>query len=134
MGIYLDRARALRESTEYHYNCAQAVLIPFAERVGLTLEQANAVAQAFGGGMQTGSTCGAVTGGLMALGVLGLADHRTVVSFIRQMRENHDGTIACADLLRKNAAAGGQKKPHCDAMVYEAVALVEELLQGKPDQ
>ncbi|MBR3160465.1 MAG: C_GCAxxG_C_C family protein [Atopobiaceae bacterium] len=134
MAEFLDRAHELRADTNAHYNCAQAVLIPFAEHAGFTLEQANAVAQAFGGGMQTGSTCGAVTGALMALGVLGLADHRTVVSLIRRVRENHDGTIACADLLRKNAAAGGQKKPHCDAMVYEAVALVEELLREKSDR
>lgn len=128
MDIYLDRARELREDDTLHYNCAQAVLIPFAEKQGMTVEQAYAVAQAFGGGMQIGSICGAVTGALMALGVLGIADRKTVTSLIRRMRDNHDGTITCVDLLRKNAEAGRPKKPHCDDMVYEAVALVEEYL------
>lgn len=130
MGIHLDRARELREDETLHYNCAQAVLVPFAEHVGMDAKQAFDVAQAFGAGMQIGSTCGAVTGALMALGVLGLADRKTVTSLIRRMRDNHEGTLACADLLRKNAEAGGQRKPHCDAMVFEAVALVEEYLEA----
>lgn len=131
MSAYLDRAHELRESTDFHYNCAQAVLVPFAEKAGMSLEQACAVAQAFGGGMQTGNVCGAITGGLMALGVMGTADRKTVMAFFRRMRENHDGLITCVDLLRKNAEAGGEKKPHCDAMVYESVALVTELLNER---
>ena len=131
MSTYLQRAQELRASTDVHYNCAQAVLIPFAEKAGYTQEQASAFAAAFGQGMQTGNLCGAFTGALMALGVLGAADHKTVVALTRRMRDNHDGTLACADLLRKNAQSGGQRKPHCDAMVYEAVQLVEELVVGK---
>ena len=127
MSAYLDRAHELRNSTDAHYNCAQAVLVPFAEAAGMSLEDACAVAQAFGGGMQTGNVCGAITGGLMALGVIGAADRKTVMTFFRRMRENHDGLITCVDLLRKNAEAGGQKKPHCDAIVLEAVRLVQEM-------
>jgi C_GCAxxG_C_C family probable redox protein len=129
--MYLDRAKELRESTEVHYNCAQSVFVPFAEHVGMSCEQACAVAQAFGRGMQTVSVCGALTGALMSLGVLGLADRRTVAALTRKMRDNHGGTILCVELLRKNAEAGGQKKPHCDAMVYEAVSLVEEVLASQ---
>jgi C_GCAxxG_C_C family probable redox protein len=128
MGKYLERAKELRASVDPHYNCAQAVLVPFAEEAGFTTEQACAFAAAFGGGMQTGNLCGAFTGALMALGVLGIADRRNVVALTKRMKENHDGTLLCVDLLRKNAEAGGQRKPHCDGMVYEAVALVEELL------
>jgi C_GCAxxG_C_C family probable redox protein len=128
MGKYLERAKELRASVDPHYNCAQAVLVPFAEEAGFTTEQACAFAAAFGGGMQTGNLCGAFTGALMALGVLGIADRRNVVTLTKRMKENHDGTLLCIDLLRKNAEAGGQRKPHCDGMVYEAVALVEELL------
>ena len=130
MGIYLDRARELRADESVHYNCAQSVLVPFAERAGLSSEHAFAVAQGFGSGMQTGSVCGAVTGAIMALGVMGIANRRTVATLIRRMRDNHEGTIACADLLRKNAQAGRPQKPHCDDMVFEAVALVEEFLEA----
>ncbi len=128
MSTYLRRAEELRACASPHYNCAQSVLVPFAEAAGYTAEQACAFAAAFGGGMQTGSLCGAFTGALMALGVLGIADRKNVVAITRRMKENHDGTLLCAELLRKNAQAGGERKPHCDAMVYEAVGIVEELL------
>jgi C_GCAxxG_C_C family probable redox protein len=128
MGKYLERAKELRASVDPHYNCAQAVLVPFAEEAGFTTEQACAFAAAFGGGMQTGNLCGAFTGALMALGVLGIADRRNVVTLTKRMKESHDGTLLCVDLLRKNAEAGGQRKPHCDGMVYEAVTLLEQIL------
>lgn len=62
MSRYLDRARELREDPDVHYNCAQSVLIPFAEEAGLTAEQANAITANFGSGMKIGSVCGAITG------------------------------------------------------------------------
>ena len=34
---------ALRNHPDIHYNCAQSVLIPFAEDMGITREQANAL-------------------------------------------------------------------------------------------
>jgi hypothetical protein len=34
----------------------------------------------------------------------------------------------CADLLRVNAQRGGNKKEHCDGMVFEAIEILEELL------
>jgi len=52
------------------YNCSQSVLLAFAETYGLSLEQAAQVAAGFGGGMgRLGRTCGAVSGGLMAIGL-----------------------------------------------------------------
>lgn len=128
MSEYLERARALRAIDEPHYNCAQSVLIPFAEKVGLTHDKAYAVAQAFGGGMRCGSVCGALTGAYMALGVLGLATDENVAGCSACMRERHAGMVMCADLLRANEEAGGEKKPHCDALVYEMVAQVERCL------
>ena len=74
-----------------------------------------------------GSVCGAITGGLMALGILGLDDPADANAFCRKIRENHEGCILCRDLLRINVERGGEKKPHCDAMVYEAVQTVEEM-------
>lgn len=54
MSEYLDRAEELRAIQEPHYNCAQSVLIPFAERQGINADVAYRVAQAFGGGMRMG--------------------------------------------------------------------------------
>jgi C_GCAxxG_C_C family probable redox protein len=128
MSKFTEKAKALRAIEIPHYNCAQSVLIPFAEAAGITEETAYRVAANFGGGMKRGSVCGAVTGGLMALGLFGADDPRTVSEFHLRMKLSHNGVLDCAELLKVNAEAGGDKKQHCDDMVTEAVALVEELL------
>jgi C_GCAxxG_C_C family probable redox protein len=52
------------------YNCAQAVLYAYGPDLGLDEETALKVATGFGGGMGArGETCGAVTGGILALGL-----------------------------------------------------------------
>ena len=79
-------------------------------------------------GMKMGSTCGAVTGGLIALGLAG-ADDATVAEYIRIMKERHGGSLNCPDLLKRNAEQVRlEKKAHCDGMIFESVQLVEELL------
>ena len=67
----LERARELRADTTRHYNCCQSVVLPFAEELGLDEEAVLKLAEHFGSGMRRGSVCGAVTGGLMALGLIG---------------------------------------------------------------
>ena len=131
MGTYLERAKELRAITSVHYNCAQAVLVPFAEKCGISEEAAYRVGANFGAGMRMGSVCGAVTGGLMVLGLLGIDHPQDVSTFVRRIRENHEGLLDCRDLLRLNAQQGGEKKAHCDAMVFEAVQAVEEMMKEK---
>ncbi len=72
-----------------------------------------------------------MTGGLMALGLYGIEEGATVGGFCRAVRENHSGCLNCRDLLRMNREAGRPQKPHCDDMVYECTALVEQILQEK---
>lgn len=55
---YVEKARALRADPAVHYNCCQAVLVTFADRLGLTPEQANALGPTLGPGAVSGSTCG----------------------------------------------------------------------------
>lgn len=124
---YKEHAAALRADTTTHYNCAQSVLIPFAKKAGLTEEQANALAANFGSGMRYGATCGAVTGALMALGVLGYgeAESRALLNAFREK----EGELACAQLLAIGQKKGVAKKEHCDSMVFTAVELVEQLIE-----
>ena len=129
MGKNLEKAVALRNDPEVHYNCAQAVVCAFAQDCGITEEQAKAVGANFGSGMKMAATCGAVTGGLMVLGLMGVEDGPSVAGFQRAIRDNHSGCLNCADLLRMNKEKGGEKKPHCDAMVYESVELVEKIIE-----
>lgn len=129
MSKFLDRSRALRDDPNVHYNCAQGVFIPFAEEKGLSAEVANAIGSNFGAGMKMASVCGAITGGLMALGLYGVEDGPTINRYYKRLRENHDGLMDCKDLLQAYHQRGGtMKKPHCDDMVYECVRLVEEIL------
>ena len=120
-----EHAAALRADTTTHYNCAQSVLIPFAKEAGLTEEQANALAAHFGSGMRHGSTCGAITGALMVLGMLGY-DEKTATTLLRQTREGH-GALDCATLLRTSHEAGIPRKQHCDGIVFEMLQAVEDI-------
>lgn len=129
MSEYLDRAKELRNDPTTHYNCAQSVLIPFAEEAGMSFEEANALAANFGSGMKCGGTCGAITGGLMALGLLGVTDGNAIAAYWRSFKQNHDDMTDCRDLLRVNSMKGNPQKSHCDGMVYEAIAAVESVMK-----
>ena len=67
----MEETEALRARTDVHYNCCQSVLVPFADLCGLDKETAFRLGANFGSGMRHGSTCGAVTGALMVLGLAG---------------------------------------------------------------
>lgn len=131
MSQYMDRAKELRAATDVHYNCAQSVVLAFAPEAGISKEQAYNLAGAFGSGMQMGETCGAFTGGLMVLGLFGCSDGKSVSELRNAMKADHDGMLRCADLLRVNREKGGERKPHCDGMVFEAVELVEKILRER---
>lgn len=118
---------ALRNDPNVHYNCAQAVLMPFAEDMGLTREQAKNVAANFGGGMGCGSVCGAVTGALMALGGLNFPPEKRTELLRKFQQEN--GTLDCAALLKAAAERGETKKEHCDRMVEQCLNFVCELTE-----
>lgn len=121
---YMEKARRLRADTQVHYNCAQAVLVTFAKDMGMTEEQAFRLGAHFGSGMRHGSTCGAVTGALMVLGMLGF-DEQEAAALLRQVREGH-GALDCAALLKNSVAQGISRKEHCDGLVFEMVEAVAQ--------
>ena len=131
MSKFLDRAKELRARTDVHYSCSQSVLLPFAEAKGISDELATDFCINFSGGMRVAGTCGAITGGLMALGLYKVNDPSDVASFIREVKSNHDGNTECKDLLKSAREQGIEKKPHCDAMVFECVVLVEKMLRER---
>jgi C_GCAxxG_C_C family probable redox protein len=84
---------------EQGFTCGQAVLAPFAERHGLDRDTALKVACAFGGGVaRTGSTCGAVNGALLAIG---LAHGRTRVEDVQARERTYDSARAFLDRFRR---------------------------------
>ncbi|ORT99934.1 hypothetical protein D081_1515 [Anaerovibrio sp. JC8] len=128
MSKYTEHAQTLRDDTSLHYNCAQSVLIPFAEEMGLTKEQAFDLGFNFGGGMKRASVCGAVTAGLMVLGMHGVNDVKILHEYHEAIKANHDGALDCGDLLRISKEKGIEKKAHCDALIKEVIELVEKYI------
>lgn len=129
MSKYLDEAEKLRKIEEPHHNCAQSVLMAFLEDTNLTKEQAYNLAVNFGAGMKCASVCGAITGALMAMGLLGINEAQKVNSLFKKFKENHHNCINCAELLKISKNAGEDKKTHCDNLVYECVKYVEEFIK-----
>lgn len=131
MSKYLDRAKEIRAIVEPHHNCTQSVLMSFTQSLKLDDETAYKIAVAFGAGMKSGITCGVITGGLMVLGLFDVDDQPTTQKLVADFKAKHNQMLDCADLLKANAAAGGTRKPHCDALVYEMVEYVENILKER---
>lgn len=119
-----ELAQSIRNDPACHYNCAQAVLMSFAQEGGLTREQALRLAAHFGAGMRVGSACGALTGALMALGLLG-AGAEAAQALAAQFQEEQ-GALNCTRLLEIGQEKGLEKKAHCDGMILRCVELVEQ--------
>lgn len=92
------------------YNCAQAVLLAFTDETGLTIEQSALISSSFGGGMgKLREVCGAVSGMLMAAGlVIGYsnptdmnakAEHYKNVQNLANSFKSKNNSIICRDLL-----------------------------------
>lgn len=113
---------ALRNDPEIHYNCAQSILMPFAEDMGITKEQAQALTLNFGSGMGCGGMCGALVGALIAMGGLGLPqEKRTEIT--RWFRERN-GAMDCPVLLKAAMEQGVDRKTHCDDKVDSCLEYV----------
>lgn len=132
-------------------NCAQAVFAAFSDVTGLDDKTALLIASSFGGGMgHIGETCGAVTGMLMAAGmVLGYgenADADTKKAYYKEVKELTDEfkaeflELRCPKLLAK-LGSGDYDLPDgeyykarpCLIFVLKAVEILETKLerQGK---
>jgi C_GCAxxG_C_C family probable redox protein len=132
---------------EQGFSCGQAVLAGHAARFGLERDAALRVACAFGGGVaRTGSTCGAVNGALMAIG---LAEGRTRVEDEAARERTYDaartllerfgaehGSVTCRDLLgvdigtpegSRAAAERGLFRTRCPGFVRSAARIVGTL-------
>ena len=107
MGIYSEKAaKNFREG----YNCAQSVLLAFANQVGLKEDEALKLASSFGGGMgRLREVCGAVSAMFMIAGILKgytepnndivKANHYKLIQDLAAEFKLKHGTIICRELL-----------------------------------
>ena len=131
MSKHTERAKELRSEVPVSSNCAQTVMRVYAKEIGLDEDLAAAIGSNFGGGMKCGAICGAISAGYMVLGAKGIESPAVLNEFRKCIAKKHDGRTDCADLLRANAAKGGEKKPHCDNMIEEVITLIDELTDGR---
>ena len=106
------------------FNCAQSVLLAHGPGFGIEADHCLRLAAPFGAGMaRTGSTCGAVTGALMVIGLrlghtvaddLGTKEkcYEVCRDLLERFRERH-GTVICKELLG------------CDPGTPEGLALIK---------
>jgi C_GCAxxG_C_C family probable redox protein len=144
----MNRVRDAVQCFESGFSCSQAVFAAFSEAFGLDREKALQIAQPFGGGIaRTGSTCGAVTGALLVIGLKhgrkrleeDEAKEKTyalVHEFIRRFRAAQ-GSIICRELIgldlstpegHSEAQRRGVFSELCSKYVAQAVTLLEEIL------
>lgn len=119
----------------YHdkgYNCCQSVLCALGEYTKLPEETAIKLGAGFGGGMQCGNVCGAVTGGLMAMGCACLGgqdaveDKTTGANLTRELEgvfEAEFGTLLCSDIV------GANGRTICDRCIEFAAKAAERIIQ-----
>jgi C_GCAxxG_C_C family probable redox protein len=132
-----------------NFNCAQSVLAAFAIQLGVDESTMLKMASPFGGGVaRRGQVCGAVTGGLMALGLAQGADspagkeeaYRLGQDFIKRFETFHK-SILCRELLgydintpqgHQQARDSGAFITLCPQFVEHAAEIVQDMLEKKP--
>lgn len=130
------------------FSCSQAIFSAFAETEGIDLDTALRIASSFGAGMaRMGNTCGALTGGMMVLGlkfgriVADDADakeknYRLVLEFVEKFNERFE-SCTCRDLLgfdpdspeaSQRFANEPELEKRCAGFVREASEILEDII------
>ena len=107
MGIYAEKAC---NNFKMGYNCAQAVLLAFSDKIGLAEETALRLASSFGGGMgRLREVCGAVSSMFMIAGLLQgyttpnnddiKGEHYARIQNLGKKFQRECGSMICRDIL-----------------------------------
>ncbi|OUQ50406.1 C-GCAxxG-C-C family protein [Lachnoclostridium sp. An118] len=128
-------------------DCSQVVTGAFAEKMGMTQEQARKVSSCFGGGMMCGETCGAVTGALMVIGMVyghsreGDQSQKEIMAaktgeFKKLFGEKYSSCI-CRELLGHDISKPGEMEKvlekglmfdFCPRVVEDTIDILEKIL------
>lgn len=128
-------------------DCSQVVTGAFAEKMGMTEEQARKVSSCFGGGMMCGETCGAVAGALMVIGMVyghsreGDQSQKEIMAaktgeFKKLFGEKYSSCI-CRELLGHDISKPGEMEKvlekglmfdFCPRVVEDTIDILEKIL------
>lgn len=137
-------ARAVALRAERGYNCAQAVACALAPEIGADTEACYVLSEGFGGGMGGHTeTCGAISGGVMALGqvssggtaLCGTTKKRTY-ELTRELVERFgakNGSTICCELKGAGCEHGPLRS--CPGCIEDAVKITAEIIarQSTPE-
>lgn len=144
----MTRSERAKELFRSGFNCAQAVMLAFADAHGAPQDLLAAVSLPMGGGMgRMRETCGGVTGALMTLGLLFPEMSKgemyaLVQEFARRFRARN-GSINCGELLSGAGIAADRssepeprseayyKKRPCAELVGDAAEILEEICKER---
>ena len=127
-----DRLEIAKCKKEEGYNCCQSVMLACADLAGFT-EDAAYAGFCFGAGMNCGSICGALTGGLMVLGAslpkqdvmanrpLARAD---ALELEKRFKEKF-GTLECKEIIRQH------EKRMCGDCIAFATEQTEDIIKRR---
>jgi C_GCAxxG_C_C family probable redox protein len=111
------------------YNCAQSVLSTICEHWNIENEIIPKIATAFGGGIGLrGSVCGALTGGVMAIGIKYGANVPSskkrlkayeLAGFIYKEFEKRHGSVNCTELIKYDLSSPEGLEKARKAKVFE---------------
>lgn len=130
-----ERAEQAQRLHNQGYNCAQAVVCAYADRVGLDQETAYRMAEGFGLGMGLMEVCGALSAAFMLIGARdsgGTAQpgatkgqtYKKTRALAESFREKN-GTYLCREL---KGTADGVVRRSCPGCIEDACSLIEEFL------
>jgi len=111
------------------YNCAQSVLLTMFEHWSGKSELVPKIATAFGAGIgRCGSLCGALTGGVMAIGIKygtnepslekRLKAYELAQKFYKQFERQH-GSVLCRELIGYDLSISEELEKAKEAKVFE---------------
>lgn len=141
-----ERIEKALENHKKGYNCAQSVVCAYCDKFDIEEQMAFKLAEAFGLGMGTMGTCGAVTGMAMLAGMKisdGKLDapgtkHQSY-HLMKEMTKAFtaiNGTVICRELKGSGARMDSGNKSgsseikvkSCDEYIRDAAVIVEKLL------
>ena len=121
--ILADEIHSIKEP---HHNCAQSVLLAFADKINLPKEELFKLASAFGGGMGNGeATCGALCGAAMVIGCLHSKEgelSKFAAARVLEAFKQRTGSTICGEIRGTNTG-----KPLCSC--NDCVKIAAELAQ-----
>mgnify|MGYP003303120316 CR=1 FL=1 len=130
-----EAAKKALENHDKGYNCAQAVACAFADRMGKDEKEVFEIMEAFGFGMGTMGTCGAVSAMAAVVGMAESdgdldgpkASYKAMKELTNKFIEKNS-SVVCREL---KGVDSGQMLRSCNGCIQDAAEIVEEYLNNK---